>query len=52
MTMHQPADTAEDIPQDLEPTQAIAPETPHKPISRNRLVNISAIFLPENTLRE
>lgn len=38
MTMHQPADTAEDIPQDLEPTQAIAPETPHKPISRNRLV--------------
>jgi peptide/nickel transport system permease protein len=38
MTMHQPADTAEDLPQDLEPTQAIAPGKPHKPISRNRLV--------------
>ncbi|WP_151904749.1 ABC transporter permease [Brachybacterium ginsengisoli] len=37
MTM-QPADTAEDLPQDLEPTQAIAAEKPHKAISRNRLV--------------
>lgn len=37
MTM-QPADTAEDLPQDLEPTQALAPKKPHKAISRNRLV--------------
>jgi len=36
MSMHQPADLAEDLPQDIEPTQALAPH--HKPITRNQLV--------------
>ncbi|GAA1490209.1 ABC transporter permease [Brachybacterium sacelli] len=38
MTMQQPADIAEDLPQDVEPTQGISPEKEHKPISRLQLV--------------
>lgn len=37
-SMQQPADIASDLPQDLEPTQNIAPKKEHKPISRLGLV--------------
>lgn len=37
-SMQQPADIASELPQDLEPTQNIAPEKEHKPISRMGLV--------------